>query len=183
MKNTQNNQLIDLDLHHQWQRKNQTVLKLGQLVTTLLKTSSKCLRLIYLDLIITKKLAITFQLRKKNCNQSSLNDHTIRVQGKGSRFVLLTNEPYWEKFQYQINRSSFTLLNRDARKTFKDKVNLWIEKWISRKAIDKNQKRFIKPMDVKPGKIYGMIKTHKETNPERIITSAGLLKNVTSQKF
>ena len=38
-------------------------------------------------------------------------------------------------------------------------------------------------MDVKPGKIYGMIKTHKETNPERIITSAGLLKNVTSQKF
>ena len=38
-------------------------------------------------------------------------------------------------------------------------------------------------MDVKPGKIFGMIKTHKETNPERIITSAGLLKNVTSQKF
>ena len=71
-------------------------------------------------------------------NQSYLNDHTIRVQGKGSRFVLLTNEPYWEKFQYQINRSSFTLLNRDTRKTFKDKVNIWIEKWISRKSIDKN---------------------------------------------
>ena len=52
-----------------------------------------------------------------------------------------------------------------------------------RKAIDKNQKRFIKPKDVKPGKIYGMIKTPKESNPERIIASGSLLKNVTSQKF
>ena len=101
----------------------------------------------------------------------SLNDDTIRVQDKGSRFVLLTNEQYCEKVQYQINRSSFILLNSDPTKISEDKINTWIEKWINRKAIDKNWKRFIKLKDIKPGKMYGMIKTHKENNPARIITS------------
>ena len=95
----------------------------------------------------------------------SLNDHTIRVKYKDSKFVLLTNEKYWEKVQYQINRSSFTLLNSDPIKIFEDKINTWIEKWISHKAIDENCKRLIKQKDVKPGKMYGMIKNHKESNP------------------
>ena len=95
----------------------------------------------------------------------SLNDHTIRVKYKDSKFVLLTNEKYWEKVQYQINRSSFTLLNSDPTKIFEDKINTWIEKWISQKAIDENCKRLIKQKDVKPGKMYGMIKNHKESNP------------------
>ena len=93
-----------------------------------------------------------------------LNDHTIRVQDKGSRFVLLSNK-YCEKVQHQINRSSFTPLNSDPTKTFEDKINTHLERRISRKAIDKNWKRFIKPKDVKPGKMYGMIKTHKEFRP------------------
>ena len=95
----------------------------------------------------------------------SLNDHTIRVKYKDSKFVLLTNEKYWEKVQYQINKSSFTLLNSDPTKIFEDKINTWIEKWISQKAIDENCKRLIKQKDVKPGKMYGMIKNHKESNP------------------
>ena len=95
----------------------------------------------------------------------SLNDHTIRVKYKDSKFVLLTNEKYWEKVQYQINRSSFTLLNSDPTKIFEDKINTWIEKWISQKAIDENCKRLIKQKDVKPGKMYGMIKNYKESNP------------------
>ena len=95
----------------------------------------------------------------------SLNDHTIRVKYKDSKFVLLTNEKYWEKVQYQINRSSFTLLNSDPTKIFEDKINTWIEKWISQKVIDENCKRLIKQKDVKPGKMYGMIKNHKESNP------------------
>ena len=57
-----------------------------------------------------------------------------------------------------MNRSSFTLLNSDPTKIFEDKINIWIEKWISRKAIDENWKRFIKSKDVKPGKMYGTIK-------------------------
>ena len=52
----------------------------------------------------------------------SLNDHTIRVQDKSSRFVLLANEQYCEKVQYQINRSSFTLLNSDRTKYLRIKL-------------------------------------------------------------
>ena len=103
--------------------------------------------------------------RKSLQELRSLNDHTIRVKYKDSKFVLLTNEKYWEKVQYQISRSSFTLLNSDPTKIFEDKINAWIEKWISQKAIDENCKRLVKQKDVKPGKMYGMIKNHKESNP------------------
>ena len=117
----------------------------------------------------------------------SLNDHTLRVQDKGSRCVLLTNKEYCGKFQYQINKSLFILLNSYPTKIFEDRINTWIEK-----AIDRNWKRLIKPKDAKPGKIYGMTKTHKESNPARIITSGSItamenlsifVKNVSSQKF
>ena len=101
----------------------------------------------------------------------SLNHHTIRVQDKGSKFVLLSNEQYCKKVQHQINRSSFTLLRRDFTKKFGNKINKWTEKWKSRKAIDEDWKRFMKLKDVKPGKMYRMIKTHKESNSLRIISS------------
>ena len=100
-----------------------------------------------------------------------LNDHTIRVRDKGSGFVLLSNEQHCEKVQHQINRSSFTLLNSDSTKLFEDKINTRIEKWITCKAIDENWKRFIKLKDVKPGKMCEIIKTPKEINSARIITS------------
>ena len=103
----------------------------------------------------------------------SLNDHRIRVQDKDSRFVLLSNEEYCKKVQHQINRISFTLLSSDPRKTFEDIINARIEKWIPRKAIDENWIAFIKLKNVKPDKIYGIIKTHKESNPARIIVIMG----------
>ena len=109
--------------------------------------------------------------RKSLQELRSLNHHTIRVQDKGSRFVLLSNEQYCKKVQHQINRSSFTLLRCDFTKKFGSKINKWIEKWISRKAIDEDWKRFMKLKDVKPGKKCRMIKTHKESNPVRIISS------------
>ena len=62
-------------------------------------------------------------------------------------------------------------MNIDPTKTFEDKVNTWTGKWASRKAIDKNWKQFVKRKDVKPGKMYGIIKTHKESIPARVITS------------
>ena len=42
-----------------------------------------------------------------------------------------------------------------------------LKNWTSHKAIDK----IIKLKDVKPGKIYRMIKTYKESNLARIILS------------
>ena len=108
----------------------------------------------------------------------SLNHHTIRVQDKGSKFVLLSNEQYCKKVQHQINRSSFTLLRSDFTKKIGNKINKWIENWKSRKAIDEDWKRFMKLKDVKPGKMYRMIKTHKESNPVRIISSGTAVGNL-----
>ena len=53
----------------------------------------------------------------------SLNDHTIRVQDKGSRCVLLTNKEYCGKVQYQTNKSLFIFLNSYPTKIFEDGIN------------------------------------------------------------
>ena len=72
------------------------------------------------------------------------DDKVIRVQDKGSRFVVLSNG-YESKVQHQIERSSFTVTDIDYRKDFKEKVNSWISKWTSKGVVDNNWKRFITP--------------------------------------
>ena len=58
----------------------------------------------------------------------SWKDQTIRIQDKGSRFVILENRDYEQKIKYQIERSSFKQLPQDPSKQFEMKVNNWIEK-------------------------------------------------------
>ena len=48
----------------------------------------------------------------RNCDKS-----VVRVQDKGSRFVVLNNEDYVKKVEHQINRSSFQLLEYDPTKS------------------------------------------------------------------
>ena len=101
----------------------------------------------------------------------SWDDKVIRVQDKGSRFVVLSNNDYESKVQHQIERSSFTETDIDYSKNFEEKVNSWISKWTSKGVIDNNWKRFITPANSRPGKMYGLVKTHKVNNPVRVITS------------
>ena len=72
------------------------------------------------------------------------DDKVIRVQDKGSRFVVLPND-YESKVQHQIERSSFTVTDIDYRKDFEEKVNLWISKWTSKGVVDNNWKRLVTP--------------------------------------
>ena len=51
----------------------------------------------------------------------------MRVQDKGSRFVVLDNEDYVKKVKHQINRSSFERLEYDPTKSFNVKVNTCVE--------------------------------------------------------
>ena len=51
------------------------------------------------------------------------------------------------------------------------KVNNWIEKWHSKNILDNKWKSFITPFSSTAGKMYGNVKTHKENNPVRVITS------------
>ena len=51
----------------------------------------------------------------------TLNEHTIRVQDKGSRFVVLSKDEYCSKIQDQINRSSFCALSNDPTRMILNK--------------------------------------------------------------
>ena len=53
----------------------------------------------------------------------SWNCKVIRVQDKGSRFVVLSNNDYESKEQHQIEQSSFTETGIDYSKNFEEKVN------------------------------------------------------------
>ena len=99
-----------------------------------------------------------------------MEDQTIKLQGKGSRFVILENRDYEQKIKYQIERSSFKQLPQDPSKQFEMKVNNWIEKWHSEKILDK-WRSFIILLSSTAEQIYGNVKTHKENNPVRVITS------------
>ena len=93
------------------------------------------------------------------------------MQDKGLRFVVLDNQDYIEKTEYQLGRSSFEELDHDPSKLFSEKVNLWIQKWTENKVLDKSWSKLIEPSFVAPGKMYGLVKTHKADNPVRVITS------------
>ena len=97
--------------------------------------------------------------------------NVVRVQDKGSRFVVLDNEDYIKKVEDQINRSSFHRLEYDPTKSFEVKVNTWVEKWSQMNILDQKWKSYIQTECSTSGKMYGLIKTHKNNNPARIITS------------
>ena len=93
------------------------------------------------------------------------------MQDKGSGFVVIDNQDYIEKIEYQLGRSSFEELDHYLSKLFSEKVNLWIQKLTENKVLDKSWSKFIEPSFVAPGKMYCLVKTHKENNPVRVITS------------
>ena len=48
-------------------------------------------------------------------------------------------------------------------------MNNWLNKWPEK--ITEEWKKFITPNNSSAGKMYGMVKTHKNDNPVRMITS------------
>ena len=61
----------------------------------------------------------------------------VRVQDKGSRFFMISNDEYYEKVSTQIGRSSFIQLPHDITKSFENKVNNYIKKWEDLRVFDK----------------------------------------------
>ena len=105
----------------------------------------------------------------KNIRRDSTRSY--RIQDKGSRFVILDNDDYIEKIDYQLRRSSFSELNDDPSNDFETNVIMWIEKWKLNGVLNDSWSRFIKPSNSAPGKMHGLVKIHKEGNPVREITS------------
>ena len=53
---------------------------------------------------------------------------------QGLHFVVLDNQDYIEKIEYQLERSLLEELDHDPSKLFSEKVNLWIQKWTENKV-------------------------------------------------
>ena len=98
-------------------------------------------------------LSIVFKYSKKKKRETlpCSHDEVIRVQDKGSRFVVLGNNSYIEKVEHQINRSSFDKLDADPTPKFKEEVNNWLEKWSD--IITDEWKEFIRPDNCNAGKM------------------------------
>ena len=90
------------------------------------------------------------------------NNQSIRVQNKGSRFVIFGTRDYEQKIKYQIERSSFKQPPQDPSKQFEIKVKNWIDKWHRKKLLDNKWKFFITPFSSTAGKMYGNVKTNKK---------------------
>ena len=57
------------------------------------------------------------------------SNRCVRVQGKGSRIVVISNGEYCAKVKTQIDRSSLIKLPHDINKGLEDRVNHFINKW------------------------------------------------------
>ena len=81
------------------------------------------------------------------------------MYNKGSRFVVLDNEDYIEKINYQLGRRSFEELDYDPSKTFSERVKLRSKKWTRNNVLCKTWQKFIEPSHETLGKMYGLVKT------------------------
>ena len=85
----------------------------------------------------TLQMSVTNLYNNKKTQQQQLEvreiesweDKVIRVQDKGSHFIVLNTSDYVEKVEHQINRSLFSRLDEDPSPEFKQKVNNWLNKW------------------------------------------------------
>ena len=98
-------------------------------------------------------------------------DIVVRLQDKGSRFVILDRNDYIDKVESNINDGSFDLLPADLSSSYYQMVRDWGVKWVNKGEIAQPLLDYIINPDAKPGKNYGLIKTHKPNNPIRLITS------------
>ena len=95
----------------------------------------------------------------------------VRVQDKGSRIEFEDKERYINNvLSYLENTDVFQENINDPSKNYQDKVKRWTDKW--KGELSENEVSWINKDNVRPGKVYGNIKTHKQSNPYRYIISS-----------
>ena len=96
------------------------------------------------------KSNITKEEREALKNIKKDSARSYRIQDKGSRFVILDNDDYIEKIDYQLRRSSFSKLIDDLSDDFETNVIMWIEKWKLNGVLNDSWSRSIKPSNSTP---------------------------------
>ena len=69
------------------------------------------------------------------------------------------------------NPIHYNKLDADPSANFVNTISEWSRKWLQKGQIDQNIANWVVNNKAKPGKAFGTIKTHKEGNPLRLITS------------
>ena len=96
----------------------------------------------------------------------------VRIQDKGSRFVLLSSADYEEKMFSQLNNEvHYNQLQLDPTPKHISVVERWCSKWLQKGEITPEVANWVNNQKAKPGVAFGNVKTHKEGNPLRLITS------------
>ena len=108
-----------------------------------------------------KKLDKTWQEMKEMHWQKLKNRKIIvRVEDKGSRFVVLNNDDYDHEVEDQINRGSLLQTDHIPTQEFNLKIEKWSETLTKNKSIDDKWQLYPRATnDNTPGKMYDLIKS------------------------
>ena len=99
-------------------------------------------------------------------------EHIIRIQDKGSKFVILDKLEYDSKMHQQLrNPLHYKELEYNPSSDHVALISEWKNKWLAKNQITKEIADWVINKEAKPGKAFGTIKTHKQNNPLRLITS------------
>ena len=99
------------------------------------------------------------------------SNNVFRIQDKGSRFVIISQNEYQDKMLGQLsNDLHYNKLNYDPTIEHFEKVKNWGRKWFSEGQISQQIATWVANLEPKPGMAFGNLKTHKESNPLRLIT-------------
>ena len=91
---------------------------------------------------------------------------------RGSRFVIISQNEYKDKMLGQLNNDlHYNKLNHDPTSEHFEKIKNWGRKWFSEGQISQKIATWVANLEPKPGVASGNVKTHKEGNPLRLITS------------
>ena len=86
--------------------------------------------------------------------------------------MILEQTEYSDETLGQLqNPLHYKTLDSDPSTNFVYTISKWSNKWLLEGQIDQNIANWFVNNKAKPGKAFGTIKTHKDGNPLRLITS------------
>ena len=96
----------------------------------------------------------------------------VQIQDKGSKFVVIDKSDYDSKMKEQLeNPLHYQKLEQDPSADYVGVITQWSERWLEKGQINEEIANWVLNGNTKPGKGFGTIKTHKQGNPIRLITS------------
>ena len=106
-------------------------------------------------------------------NKDHQNPRVVRVEDKGSGFVIDWKENYFrECSEFISDESTSSKDHKDRSEENKEKVRQWATKWRKEEVISGEEEDWVIVNQPNPARLYANIKTHKENWPYRFILSS-----------